>query len=79
MTRDQAIMVVNNFEKIKHFAAGGSLEFCFCDCRGNFVNWETVSKSILINCLDKMRIPENVQHKCCNCNRGCLAIDIVKK
>ena len=52
MTREQAQLVLDHIDIIKHFAKGGMLEFNMTTSEGGSHVFP-VMKGILINCLDK--------------------------
>lgn len=57
MTRHQAQMILDNIEVIRHFAAGGDVEFAQHRYDGVFIGWkECRGEQITINCLPNYRI-----------------------
>ena len=47
-----------NIDKIKFFAEGGILEFESRDYKGTFLGWEPVTDTILLACIDHMRVTD---------------------
>ncbi len=57
MTRDQALLILENLEVIRHFAAGGEVEFAQHRFDGEFLGWRHCNRAqININCLPNYRI-----------------------
>ena len=55
MERDQAQLILDHIDIIKHFAKGGMLEHCGHDWAGRATDPRPVTNGIIINCLPMYR------------------------
>lgn len=72
MNREQAQLILDHLDLVKHFAAGGMLEHHGCTCTGVPTTPTPVLKGLIINCLPRYRkVDQFIEPKRTQCSRWC--------